>query len=411
MTHPRQERVSPPLPAMTESDPVVIVSAVRTPLGRFLGDLSPVSAPTLGAHVIRAALERAKLAPERVDEVLMGCVLPAGQGQAPARQAMRGAGLPDAVGATTINKVCGSGMKATMLAHDLLRAGSAEMVIAGGMESMSNAPYLLAKARSGYRVGHDRILDHMMLDGLEDAYEPGRPMGDFGEAAAAHYGFTRADQDAYATQTLTRARAAIESGAFADEIVPVAVPGKGGDRLVDTDEHPLKVSPDKIPQLKPAFRADGTITAASASANADGAAALLLTRRSVAQREGLPILAEIRGHATHSQAPAWYTTAPIPAIGKLLDRVGWTADEVDLFEINEAFAVVAMAAAKDLGIASERLNVNGGACALGHPIGATGARLIVTLLHALQRRGLKRGVAALCIGGGEATAIAIERVG
>ena len=396
---------------MTESDPVVIVSAVRTPLGRFLGDLSPVSAPTLGAHVIRAALERANLSPDRVDEVLMGCVLPAGQGQAPARQAMRGAGLPDAVGATTINKVCGSGMKATMLAHDLLRAGSADMVVAGGMESMSNAPYLLAKARTGYRVGHDRILDHMMLDGLEDAYEPGRPMGDFGEAAATHYGFTRAEQDAYATQTLTRARAAIESGAFADEIVPVAVPGKGGERLVDTDEHPLKVSPDKIPQLKPAFRADGTITAASASANADGAAALLLTRRSVAQREGLPILAEIRGQATHSQAPAWYTTAPIPAIRKLLDRVGWNVDEVDLFEINEAFAVVAMAAAKDLGIAPDRLNVNGGACALGHPIGATGARLIVTLLHALQRRGLKRGVAALCIGGGEATAIAIERVG
>ncbi|MBF6023883.1 acetyl-CoA C-acyltransferase [Lysobacter niastensis] len=394
---------------MTEHDPVVIVSAVRTPLGRFLGDLSPLPAHALGAHAIRAALQRANLPPERVDEVLMGCVLPAGQGQAPARQAMRAAGLPDAVGATTVNKVCGSGMKATMLAHDLLRAGSADMIVAGGMESMSNAPYLLAKARSGYRVGHDRILDHMMLDGLEDAYEPGRPMGDFGEAAAQHYGFTRADQDAYAAETLTRAREAIEIGAFADEIVPVAVPGKGGERIVDTDEHPLKVSPEKIPQLKPAFRADGTITAASASANADGAAALLLTRRSVAQREGLPILAEIRGHATHSQAPAWYTTAPIPAIGKLLDKVGWTAGDVDLFEINEAFAVVAMAAAKDLGIARDRLNVNGGACALGHPIGATGARLIVTLLHALQRRGLKRGVAALCIGGGEATAIAIER--
>lgn len=392
-----------------DRDPVVIVSAVRTPLGRFLGDLAPVAAPQLGAHAIRAALERARLSPERVDEVLMGCVLPAGQGQAPARQAMRAAGLPDAVGATTINKVCGSGMKATMLGHDLLLAGSARFVVAGGMESMSNAPYLLAKARSGYRVGHDRIFDHMMLDGLEDAYEPGRAMGEFGEAAAERYGFDRAAQDAYAMETLRRAREAIASGAFAEEIVPVPVAVKGGERIVDTDEHPLKVSPDRIPQLKPAFAKDGTITAASASANADGAAALVLTRRSVAQREGLPILAEIHGHATHSQAPAWYTTAPIPAIRTLLDRVGWRVADVDLFEINEAFAVVAMAAAQELGIARERLNVNGGACALGHPIGATGARLIVTLLHALRHHGLRRGVAALCIGGGEATAIAIER--
>lgn len=393
---------------MNATDPIVIVSAVRTPLGRFLGELSPVTAPQLGAHAIGAALERAGLAPERIDEVLMGCVLPAGQGQAPARQAMRGAGLPDAVGATTVNKVCGSGMKATMIGHDLLLAGSADIVVAGGMESMSNAPYLLAKARSGYRVGHDRIFDHMMLDGLEDAYEPGRAMGEFGEAAAQRYGFDRAAQDAYAMETLRRAREAIESGAFADEIVPVPLAVKGGQSLVDTDEHPLKVSPEKIPQLKPAFAKDGTITAASASANADGAAALVLTRRSIAQREGLPILAEIRGHATHSQAPAWYTTAPIPAIGKLLDRVGWNVAGVDLFEINEAFAVVAMAAAQELGIARDRLNVNGGACALGHPIGATGARLIVTLLHALRRRGLRRGVAALCIGGGEATAIALE---
>lgn len=392
-----------------DRDPVVIVSAVRTPLGRFLGDLAPVTAPQLGAHAIGAALERAQLSPERVDEVLMGCVLPAGQGQAPARQAMRAAGLPDAVGATTINKVCGSGMKATMLGHDLLLAGSARFVVAGGMESMSNAPYLLAKARSGYRVGHDRIFDHMMLDGLEDAYEPGRAMGEFGEAAAERYGFDRAAQDAYAMETLRRAREAIESGAFAGEIVPVPVAAKGGERIVDTDEHPLKVSPDRIPQLKPAFAKDGTITAASASANADGAAALVLTRRSIAQREGLPILAEIHGHAAHSQAPAWYTTAPIPAIRTLLDRVGWSVADVDLFEINEAFAVVAMAAAQELGIARDRLNVNGGACALGHPIGATGARLIVTLLHALQQRGLRRGVAALCIGGGEATAIAIER--
>ncbi|MGO4622392.1 acetyl-CoA C-acyltransferase [Ensifer sp. 2YAB10] len=391
------------------SDPIVIVSAVRTPLGRFLGDLAPVRASSLGAHVIRAALERAQLSPDRPDEVLMGCVLPAGQGQAPARQAARDASLPDAVGATTINKVCGSGMKATMLAHDLILAGSIDVAVAGGMESMSNAPYLLSKARGGYRAGHDRIFDHMMLDGLEDAYEPGRPMGDFGEAAAEAYGFSRADQDAYSVETLTRARSAIEAGAFAAEIAPITVATKGADRVINTDEHPLKVSPEKIPNLKPAFRANGTITAASASANADGAAALVLTRRSIAEREGMPILAEIKAHATHSQEPAWYTTAPIPAIRKLLEKTGWSVDDVDLFEINEAFAIVAMAAARDLGIARDRLNVNGGACALGHPIGATGARLIVTLLHALARRGLARGVAALCIGGGEATAIAIER--
>ncbi|MGE5510712.1 MAG: acetyl-CoA C-acyltransferase [Bacteroidota bacterium] len=395
---------------MATQDPVVVVAAARTPLGRFQGDLAPVAAPQLGAHLIRAALERATLQPERVDEVLMGCVLPAGQGQAPARQAARAAGLPDATGATTVNKVCGSGMKATMLGHDLIRAGSADIVVSGGMESMSNAPFLLAKARSGYRVGHDRIFDHMMLDGLEDAYEPGRPMGDFGEATAQAYQFSRDAQDAYAVETLTRARKAIEEGAFKSEIVPVRVAVKGGERIVDTDEHPLKVSPEKIPTLKPAFRTDGTITAASASANADGAAALVLARRSVAERAGLPILAEIKAHASHSQEPAWYTTAPIPAIRKLLDKTGWRVGDVDLFEINEAFAVVPMAAARDLGIARDRLNVNGGACALGHPIGATGARLIVTLLHALQRRGLTRGVAALCIGGGEATGIAIERL-
>lgn len=394
---------------MNPSDPVVIVAAARTPLGRFQGDLSGLTAPALGAHAVRAALSRSSLSADRVDEVLLGCVLPAGQGQAPARQAARGAGLPDAVGATTINKVCGSGMKATMLAHDLIRAGSADVALAGGMESMSNAPYLLAKARGGYRVGHDRLFDHMMLDGLEDAYEGGRPMGDFGEATVARYGFTRADQDSYAIETLTRARAAIESGAFVDEIAPITVSAKGGDRLIAQDEHPLKLSADKIPTLKPAFRRDGTITAASSSANADGAAALILTRRSLAEREGLPILATILGHATHSQDPAWFTTAPIPAIRKLLDRVGWSVADVDLFEINEAFAVVAMAAQRDLGIPASALNVNGGACALGHPIGATGARLIVTLLHALAARGLRRGVASLCIGGGEATAIAVER--
>jgi acetyl-CoA C-acetyltransferase len=392
------------------SDPVVILSATRTPLGRFLGDLSPLSAHKLGSHVIAAALERAKLPADRVDEVLMGCVLPAGQGQAPARQAARGAGLPDATGATTVNKVCGSGMKATMLAHDIIRAGSAEIVVSGGMESMTNAPYLLARARSGYRAGHDRVIDHMMMDGLEDAYETGRSMGDFGEATAEAYQFTRRDQDAYAMETLTRARKAVEGGAFKAEIAPVTIAEKAGQRIVANDEHPLKVDPAKIPSLKPAFRANGTITPAASSANADGAAALVLTRRSLADRDGPGPIAEIKGHATHSQEPQWFTTAPIPAIRKLLDKVGWSVDDVDLFEINEAFAVVAMAAQRDLSIPREKLNVNGGACALGHPIGATGARLIVTLLHALAANNLKRGVAALCIGGGEATAIAVERI-
>ena len=394
---------------MSTSDPVVIVSAVRTPLGRFQGDLSSFSGHNLGSHAIGAALERAKLSPERIDEVLMGCVLPAGQGQAPARQAARGAKLPDAAGATTINKVCGSGMKATMLAHDLISAGSANIVVSGGMESMTNAPYLLQKARGGYRVGHDRIIDHMMMDGLEDAYETGRSMGDFGEAAAEAYQFSRKDQDEYAVETLTRARKAVESGAFKKEIAPISVKEKAGVRVVENDEHPLKVDPAKIPNLKPAFRPNGTITPAASSANADGAAALVLTRRSIAEKEGLPILAEIKGHSTHSQAPDWFTTAPIPAIRKLLDKVGWKVSDVDLFEINEAFAVVPMAAAKDLGIPREKLNVNGGACALGHPIGATGARLIVTLLHAMENNNVQRGIASLCIGGGEATAIAIER--
>jgi acetyl-CoA C-acetyltransferase len=388
------------------NDPVVIVFAIRTPLGRFLGALSSLPAHQLGAHAIAAALARSGVVPNSVDEVLMGCVLPAGQGQAPARQAARGAGLPDSVGATTVNKVCGSGMKAVMLAHDLILAGSAQRVVAGGMESMSNAPYLLTKARGGYRTGHDRIFDHMMLDGLEDAYEPGRPMGDFGEMCARAFQFSRADQDGYAIETLTRARTAITGGDFRAEIVPVET--KAG--LVADDEHAMKVSPEKIPNLKPAFRPDGTITAASASANADGAAALILMRRSMALAEGLPILAEIRAHATHAQAPTWYSTAPIPAIRTLLSKTGWGVADVDLFEINEAFAVVPMAAAKELGIARDRLNVGGGACALGHPIGATGARIIVTLLHALIRTGGRRGIASLCIGGGEATAIAIERI-
>ncbi|MGP8119824.1 MAG: acetyl-CoA C-acyltransferase [Xanthobacteraceae bacterium] len=395
---------------MSTSDPVVIVSAARTPLGRFLGELSPLAAHKLGAHVIGAAVERAGLAPERIDEVFMGCVLPAGQGQAPARQAARGARLADATGATTINKVCGSGMKATMLGHDIINAGSAQLVVTGGMESMSNAPYLLAKARGGYRVGHDRVIDHMLLDGLEDAYESGRSMGDFGEATAEAYQFTRKDQDDYAVETLTRARKAVEGGVFRSEIVPIGVQEKSGLRMIADDEHPLKVDPGKVPALKPAFRANGTITAAASSANADGAAALVLSRRSLAEREGLPMLAEIKGHSTHSQQPQWFTTAPIPAIRKLLEKVGWTVADVDLFEINEAFAVVPMAAARDLGIPRDKLNINGGACALGHPIGATGARLIVTLLHAMERNNLRRGIASLCIGGGEATAIAVERV-
>src|ERR1700735_89690 len=355
----------------TTSDPVVIFPAVRTPLGRFMGELAPFSAHQLGSHVIAASLDRARLAPERIDEVFMGCVLPAGQGQAPARQAARGARLPDATGATTINKVCGSGMKATMLAHDLIKAGSAGIVLSGGMESMTNAPYLLAKARSGYRAGHDRIIDHMMMDGLEDAYEVGRSMGDFGEQTAEAYQFSRKDQDIDAMETLTRARKAVEGGAFKAEIAPLTVTEKAGPRIIGNDEIPLKVDPAKIPGLKPAFRANGTITPAASSANADGAAALVLARRSLADRDGLPVLAEIKGHATHSQEPQWFTTAPIPAIRKLLDKVGWRIREAGLLRINEAFAVVPMAAQKDLGIAREKLNINGGACALGDPIGAT----------------------------------------
>ncbi|WBV44942.1 acetyl-CoA C-acyltransferase [Pseudoroseomonas cervicalis] len=392
---------------MTETarDPVVIAAAARTPLGRFQGGLAGLPAPALGAAALSAALRRAGAAPEAVDEVLMGCVLPAGLGQAPARQAARAAFLPDATGAATINKVCGSGMKAAMLAHDALLAGSARLVLAGGMESMSGAPYLLDRARGGYRIGHGRLLDHLLLDGLEDAYETGRSMGSFGEAAAERYGFTRADQDAYAMETLRRAQAALASGAFAAETVPVATPA--GE--VAADEIPQRLSAERIPALKPAFRPDGTITAASSSANADGAAALLLARRSVAEAMGLPVLATIRGHATHAQAPDWFTTAPAPAIRKLAERIGWRLPEVDLFEINEAFAVVTLAAMRELGLPAERVNIHGGACALGHPIGATGARLVVTLLHALQRHGLRRGIAALCIGGGEATAIAIER--
>jgi len=390
------------------ADPIVITGAARTPLGAFRGALAGIPAPRLGAAAIAGALRQSEVPAARIGEVFMGCVLPAGLGQAPARQAARFAGIPDAALATTISKVCGSGMKAVMLAHDTLAAGSADWIIAGGMENMSAAPYLLPQARAGYRYGHDRIFDHAALDGLEDAYEPGRSMGTFGEDTAAHYGFSRAAQDEYAVASLTRAQAAIETGAFRAEIVPVPVPGKAGETLFTTDEIPGKLHPAKIPGLKPAFRADGTVTAASSSANADGAGALVLARQSTATLENMNIRAIIRGHAGHAQAPAWFTTAPIFAIRKLLERIGWAASDVDLWEINEAFAVVTMAAISDLPLDPARVNVNGGACALGHPIGATGARIIVTLLAALEARGLKRGIASLCIGGGEATAVAIE---
>jgi acetyl-CoA C-acetyltransferase len=388
------------------ADSIVITGAARTPLGAFRGALAGIPAPRLGAAAIAGAFRQTEIPAARIDEVVMGCVLPAGLGQAPARQAALFAGIPDAAMATTVSKVCGSGMKAVMLAHDTLAAGSADWIIAGGMENMSAAPYLLPQARAGYRYGHDRIFDHAALDGLEDAYEPGRSMGTFGEDTAAHYQFSRAAQDEFAVMSLTRAQAATANGAFAAEIVPVALPSKAGE--LSADEIPGKLNAAKIPSLKPAFRADGTVTAASSSANADGAAAVLLTRQSTAAQAGAPMRAIIRGHAGHAQAPAWFTTAPIFAIRKLLERIGWTAGEVDLWEINEAFAVVTMAAIRDLGLDPARVNVNGGACALGHPIGATGARIIVTLLAALEARGLRRGIASLCIGGGEATAIAIE---
>ena len=387
---------------MSAEDPVVIIGAARTPIGSFMGALADRTAPALGARAIAAALDRAGLAPERVDEVLMGCVLPAGMGQAPARQAALGAGLPLEVGCATVNKVCGSGMKTAMMARDAIRAGSADIVVAGGMESMTNAPYLLEKARRGYRAGHGRVVDHMFLDGLEDAYDPGRAMGTFAEECAEVYQFTREAQDEYALASLSRARAAIAEGAFAAEIAAL------GD--VAVDEQPGRARPERIPDLKPAFREGGTVTAANASSISDGAAALVLTRASVAERLGLAPLAVIRGQAGHAQAPGLFTTAPIAATRKLLERVGWETGDVDLFEINEAFAVVAMAAMRDLDLDPDRVNVHGGACALGHPIGCSGARIVVTLLHALAARDLKRGVAAICIGGGEATALAIERV-
>ncbi|HVN94259.1 MAG TPA: acetyl-CoA C-acyltransferase [Terracidiphilus sp.] len=396
---------------MTSSDPIVITGAARTPIGAFQGDLSSLSAPELGAAAIRAALDRARVSPDSVDEVIFGCVLPAGLGQAPARQAALGAGLPASSGAVTINKMCGSGMKAVMLAHDLILAGSANIVVAGGMESMSNAPYLLDRARAGYRMGHGRILDHMFLDGLEDAYDKGRLMGTFAEDCAQAYAFTRQQQDEFALASLTRAQKAIADGSFASEIVPLTVKaGKtaGAPRIVALDELPLKATPEKIPHLKPAFREGGTVTAANSSAISDGAAALVLMRRSQSDKLGIKPLATIVAHASFANTPAQFPTAPIGATRALLDRTGCSLPSIDLFEINEAFAVVAMAAMRDLAIPHEKVNVHGGACALGHPIGASGARIIVTLLAALAQRNLRSGVASLCIGGGEATAIAIE---
>jgi acetyl-CoA C-acetyltransferase len=384
------------------TDPIVIAAAARTPIGAFQGALKDKTATELGATAISAALERASLSPEDVDEVLMGCVLPAGLGQAPARQAALGASLPLSVPCSTVNKVCGSGMKTAMLAHDLIAVGSADIVVAGGMESMTNAPYLLEKARGGYRIGHGRIMDHMFLDGLEDAYDKGRAMGTFAEDTAEAYQFTREAQDAYALASLERALKATRDGSFRDEIVAVGSSAE--------DEQPSRAKPEKIPQLRPAFREGGTVTAANSSSISDGAAALVVTRLSVAEAKGMNPLAIIRGHAGHAQEPAWFTTAPIFAIRKLLDRVGWSASDVDLYEINEAFAVVVMAAMRDLDLPHDKVNVNGGACALGHPIGCSGTRVIVTLLSALKAAGQRRGVASLCIGGGEATAMAFELI-
>ncbi len=391
-----------------QADPIVIVAAARTPMGGFQGELKGFTAPELGAAAIRAAVERARLKPEDVDEVLMGCVLPAGQGQAPARQASLGAGLPLGAGCTTINKMCGSGMKAVMFAHDQLASGSAAIVVAGGMESMSNAPYLLPKARAGYRMGHQQVLDHMFYDGLEDAYDKGRLMGTFAEDCAQKYQFSRQAQDRFAITSLERAQQANRQGWFAWEITPLAIKLGKEEKFVEMDEQPFKAVIDKIPGLKPAFRKDGTVTAANSSSISDGAAALVLMRRSEADRRGLATLATVVGHSTHAQEPGWFTTAPVGAIRKLFERTGWRAADVDLYEINEAFAVVTLAAMQEHALPHEKVNVHGGACALGHPIGASGARIVVTLLGALRKYGGRRGVAALCIGGGEATALALE---
>ena len=390
-------------------DSVVIVSAKRTPIGGMNGQFVSVTAPELGAAAIKAAVADARLKPGDVDEAIMGCVLPAGLGQAPARQAVLGAGLPKSTTCSTLNKVCGSGMKAVMLAHDQIIAGSASIMVAGGMESMSNAPHLLPKARQGYRYGHVKVLDHMAHDGLENAYD-GKSMGTFADATAEKYGFTREQQDAFAKESVTRAQRAVAGGVFKAEIAPVTVKTKGGDIEIDTDETPGQCKIEKIASLRPAFKPDGTVTAASSSSISDGAAALILMKESDAKARGLKPLARIVGHASAAQEPQWFTTAPVAAIGKLQKQLNWSPKQVDLYEINEAFAVVTMAAIKDLGLTHEKVNVNGGACALGHPIGASGARLLVTLLHALKARGGKRGIASLCIGGGEATAVAVEMV-
>ena len=391
------------------SDSIVLLSARRTPIGAFQGIFAQATAPQLGAAALAGAIQSSGLAPSDIQEVIMGCVLPAGVGQAPARQASIGAGIPKSVPTTTINKMCGSGMKAVMMAIDQLRAGEASVVAAGGLESMTNAPYLLPKARAGYRMGHGELLDHMFTDGLQSPWD-GQMMGAFAENTAGRYGFTRAEQDAFASLSVTRAMAAIESGCFLAEITPVTVKGRKGDTVVERDETPFTCDLAKIPQLKPAFRKDGTVTAASSSSISDGAAAVVLATESFAKSRGLKPLARIVAQASHAQEPEWFTTAPVGAIQKVLERAGWKASDVDLYEVNEAFAAVAMAAAKDIGIPSEKLNIHGGACALGHPVGATGARIIATLAHALVRYNGRRGVAALCIGGGEATAVAIERI-
>ena len=392
------------------SDPIVIVSAARTPMGSFQGDFANLAAHDLGGAAIKAAVERAGIKPELVTEVLFGNCLMAGQGQAPARQAAFKGGLPKSAGAVTLSKMCGSGMRAAMFAHDMLVAGTHDVLVAGGMESMTGAPYLLLKGRGGYRMGHDRVFDHMMLDGLEDAYEPGRSMGTFGEDCAAKYGFTREQQDKFAQASVQRAQDAIKNGAFKAEITPVTVKDRKGERVVDTDEGPGKINIDKIPTLKPAFKKDGTVTAAASSSINDGAAAMVLMRASTAKKLGCKPLARIVAHATHAQEPEWFSTAPIGASEKVLAKAGWKTDDVDLWEINEAFAVVPMALMHDMKVPHDKVNVNGGACALGHPIGASGARIMVTLIHALKSRGLKKGIATLCIGGGEATAVALEMV-
>ena len=395
---------------MAQVDPIVIVGAARTPMGGFQGELKSMTASDLGGVAVKAALEGSGLKPAEVDEIILGNVLPAGQGQAPARQAAFSAGLPKEVPASTLNKMCGSGMKTTMIAVDQLLAGNGTIVISGGMESMSNAPYLLPKMREGARLGHGEVKDHMFLDGLEDAYEPGRLMGTFAEDCAEKYQFTRDEQDAYAIRSLENALLAEKEGHFKNEIAPVTIVSRKGETVIASDEQPRKAMPEKIPNLKPAFRKDGTVTAANSSSISDGAAALVLMRQSEAEKRELTIRARILGHASHAQEPAWFSTAPIPAMQKLMAKIGWEMDDVDLWEINEAFAVVPMAAEREMGIPREKLNIHGGACALGHPIGASGARIIVTLLNALESHGLTHGMTGICIGGGEGTALAIEQL-